>query len=338
MFREATRVLRLQHPNCPVSVSPRWIVSCWKDDKLHAPGNFVPQYQAAVLKKEISKKELSKSTNEEKMNPKAALLFRGSVFVMLRVAPPAGAVDFDSQQIEQSIRSHAGQILSLKLLEALKVDRRAAAKDKDKNINGSKRKCYVVCWGHGHTASQLTIHPLLSQVRRHDLCDLVQVTPVWLQTCCSEEKVVGVDRCPIILGPQKWPIQSLVVDNGNKNDGGFAKENKGSKGSGGSSTTGSKLRISVTGFSGSRRSAMIHLIQAMGATYDDSMRTSTTHLIFRESSGPKYEKALEWKLHVVTIDWLYHIAEYGYIGKSGKKGFGCESRFSLDSASEDTSK
>jgi hypothetical protein len=340
MFREATRVLRLQHPNCPVSVSPRWIVSCWKDDKLHAPGNFVPQYQAAVVKKELSKKELSKSTNEEKLNPKAAVLFRGSVFVMLRVAPPVGAVDFDSQQIEQSIRSHAGQMLSLKLLEALKVDRRAAAKDKDKNVNGSKRKCYVVCWGHtGHTASQLSIHPLLSQVRRHDLCDLVQVTPVWLQTCCSEEKVVGVDRCPIILSPQKWPIQSLIIDNGNKNDGGFAKENKGSKGSGASSTKGSKLRVSVTGFSGSRRSAIIHLIQAMGATYDDSMRTSTTHLIFRESSGPKYEKALEWKLHVVTIDWLYHIAEYGFNGKNDKKGFGCESRFSFDSASgEDTSK
>jgi hypothetical protein len=35
--------------------------------------------------------------------------------------------------------------------------------------------------------------------------------------------------------------------------------------------TGSKLRISVTGFSGSRRSAMIDLIQAMGAIYDDAM-------------------------------------------------------------------
>lgn len=315
-----------------------WIVSCWKDDKLHAPGNFAPQYQAAVLKEEISKKELNKPTNEEKTNSKAASLFRGSVFVMLRVAPPVGAVDFDSQQIEQSIRTHAGQMLSLKLLEALKVDRRAAAKDKDKNISGSKRKCFVVCWGHtGHTASQLTIHPLLSQVRRHNLCELVQVTPVWLKTCCSEDKVVGVDRCPFILSPQKWPIQSLVVENGNNNDGGFAKEKKGSKGSGGSSPTGSKLRISVTGFSGSRRSAMIHLIQAMGATYDDSMRTSTTHLIFRERLGPKYEKALEWKLHVVTIDWLYHIAEYGYSGKSGKKGFGCESRFSLDSANEDAS-
>jgi NAD-dependent DNA ligase len=271
------------------------------------------------------------------MNPKAALLFRGSVFVLLRVAPPSGAVDFDSQQVEQSIRSHSGQILSLKLLEAIKVDRRAAAKEK--NSNGNKRKCYVVCWGHtGHTASQLTIHPLLSQVRRHDLCDLVQVTPVWLQTCCSEEKVVGVDRCPILLGPQKWPIQSLVVHNGNNNEGGFPKEKKGTKGIGSSNTTGSKLRISVTGFSGSRRSAMIHLIRAMGATYDDSMRTSTSHLICRESSGQKYEKALEWKLHVVTIDWLYHIAEYSYNGKSGKKGFGCESRFSFDSTGEDTSK
>jgi hypothetical protein len=63
------------------------------------------------------------------------------------------------------------------------------------------------------------------------------------------------------------------------------------------------------------------------------MRVSTTHLIFRESSGQKYEKALEWKLHVVTIDWLYPCAEYGYDGKSGKKGFGC-GLLSFDSFSE----
>lgn len=320
MFREATRALRLQHPNCPVSVSPRWIVACWKDDKLQSPGNFAPQYQAAP-KKDISKK--LKKSNEEKIGPKAASLFRGSVFVLLRVAPPDGTVDFDSQQLEQSIRTHAGQMLSMKLLEALKVDRRAAAKDK----NSIKRKCYVVCWGGGHTASHLTIHPLLSQVRRHDLCDLVEVTPVWLQTCCSEEKVVVVDRCPIALSPQKWPIQSLVDEND-----GVSKENKGTKGG-----VSSMLRISVTGFSGSRRSAMIHLIQAMGATYDDAMRTTTTHLICRESSGQKYEKALQWKLHVVKIDWLYYIAEHGYSGQTGKKGFGCESRFSFD-FSQDTSK
>jgi hypothetical protein len=308
IFRDAIYALRLQHPNCPVSVSPWWVTSCWKDAKLLPSFNFAPQYRKAP-NKVIEKPQKT----QEVVSRKAASVFRGTVFVFLRVAPPDGSVDFDSQQLETSIRSHSGQMLSLKIVEALKVDR-AVANAKD---GSDKRKCYVMCWGGGGTniQQQITIHPLLSQVKRYDLCELVEVTPVWLYTCCSEERIVGVDRCPILMGPQKWPIHLLAGITG------------GDKGK-------SNLRISVTGFSGSRRSAIVHFVKAMGAIYDDSMRTNTTHLICRESTGQKYEKAVEWKLHVVTIDWLYHIARYGYGGENGKSGFGCESQFSFGSTDE----
>jgi hypothetical protein len=87
------------------------------------------------------------------------------------------------------------------------------------------------------------------------------------------------------------------------------------------------VRISITGFVGSKRTALIQLIQAI-ATYDDAMRTSTTHLICKEASGNKYDKALEWKLHIVSQEWLYHVMEYGYSGAE-KQEEGCESQFSL---------
>jgi NAD-dependent DNA ligase len=89
------------------------------------------------------------------------------------------------------------------------------------------------------------------------------------------------------------------------------------------------VRISVTGFSGSIRTALMHAIKAIGATYDDSMPSTTTQLICREATGAKYEKAVEWKLFVVSLEWLFHVMQYGFEGEKGMKG-GCESEFAID--------
>ena len=75
----------------------------------------------------------------------------------------------------------------------------------------------------------------------------------------------------------------------------------------------------------------------MGADYDDSLRqSSTTHLICRDASGSKYEKATEWKIQTISIDWLYHVAAFGYYGGSsvkqptgGSPREGCEAQFSI---------
>jgi len=80
----------------------------------------------------------------------------------------------------------------------------------------------------------------------------------------------------------------------------------------------------------------------MGATYDDSMRKSTTHLIVhvdddmdarQPASGPKYEKALQWKLHCVTLDWLFHVAEYGWNESKEDAVVTSEERFSVKASS-----
>lgn len=290
-------------------MSPWWVLDSWKSGTLQEVNEFPPLYRLDKKEKLPDPQETAKTSNRS-----SSSLFRGCVFALLRVSPPSWAVDFDSNDLEKSIRAHGGQMLSLKLLEALKIDGATI-----KTSQEAKRKCYVVCWG-GYTSAHLEIHPLLAQVKRHALCDLLEVTPIWLQTCFSEHKIISPSRLPIIFVPGSRPIRSL------------------SKIDGATKTTSTKvatIRLSITGFSGSKRTAIIHLIEAMGLAYDNSMRTSTTHLICREANGPKYEKAVEWKLRIVSIDWLYHIAQHGYSGENGPDGTGCESRFAVIDSSAD---
>lgn len=243
----------------------------------------------------------------------------------MRVAPPKAIhsyVDFCSKELEHSIRAHGGQLISSKLVEALKVD------NSNKSAGVERRKCYVIGWG-CFTKSHLLIHPLLAQVKRQDLCDVVEVTPVWFKTCLSEQKCVSAEQLPVLFKPKSWPIRSLIGARGGKQ-----REAKNSESGGGKATTATlprQLRVSVTGLTGSRRAATVHLLEAMGAFFDDSMRTSTTHLVCstRKGSGLKFEKAIQWKLHVVTVEWLYHVAQYGYSGENNNGSEGCECRFSV---------
>jgi twin BRCT domain len=278
----------------PAFLSPWWVVHSCRDGKLlPCSNNYIPECRCAIA---IKKQKLVATTERTTGHrPVVAPIFRGSVFVLLRVVPPAWAVDFDSIELETVIAQHGGQMLSHALLDALKADQAAAAA----TTTTQQRTCYVVCWGGPSTHD---LHPLLSQVKRYQLCDVQPVTPIWLQTCATEQKCIHPSRLPELFQPNNRPIHS------------FSKHQygKGEK----QVDAGSSIRISLTGFSGSQRTAMIRLIAAMRGIYDDSMRTATTHLICREAGvGQKYEKAVEWKLHIVTCAWLYHVARYGFDGE-----------------------
>ena len=67
---------------------------------------------------------------------------------------PEDAVDFDATELESIVRVHGGQMLTMKLLEAIKED--------VKNKGTQRRKCYVVCWG---GAPRLELNPTLSMLR-----------------------------------------------------------------------------------------------------------------------------------------------------------------------------
>jgi hypothetical protein len=171
----------------------------------------------------------------------------------------------------------------------------------DAKNGAQRRKCHVVCWG---GRPHLELNPILSQLQRHDLCDLIMVTPMWLQTCVTVQKRVRPEQFPLAFAPQHWPLRKLE----------------------------SSLSISLTGFQGTEKAALVHLIESIGGTFHDGMKSSNTHLICKEkASGLKLEKAIQWGLHIVSIDWFHHIVEHGYGGKEQAKG-GCENRFNLRDA------
>jgi topoisomerase (DNA) II binding protein 1 len=248
-----------------------------------------------------SNEKTKKVQKLQKGTHQPSCLFRGYVFAFLRLSPPSDAVDFDTKELELCIAAHGGQILSSQILKALRADKASGLHQ--------TRTCYVLCWG-GYTPIQITVHPLLSRVESEKLCSVVPVTPIWLQTCSADRKIVAPEKRPVLFQPQPWPIRRLED----------------------SMSLSSKLggiKVSMTGFVRSERTGIIHVLRVLGALYTENMLSSNTHLICKETKGPKYDKAVKWGLHVVSVNWLFHIMEYGYGGKDGDEKTGCEDRFSL---------
>jgi hypothetical protein len=233
----------------------------------------------------------------------SVLFLQGTVFVLCRITPPDYAVDFESKQLENIIRKHGGLLLSSsKVLQILQ-------NEKAKNKTKKRRSCYVICWG-GAMLSNAQFQTHFAQVQKQDLCDIYAVTPIWLYTCVSEQRLIPSHRLPEVFVPHDKPIHRFPSSRKRKHNLDDPKEQQATCGS----SVGT-IRVSVTGWSGTKRTAIIHMIEAMcPGAYEDAMRTNTTHLICQEPpSGPKYEKAIEWKIPVVTVEWLYHVAKHGYV-------------------------
>jgi twin BRCT domain len=132
----------------------------------------------------------------------------------------------------------------------------------------------------------------------------------------TEQECIPPQRYPDVFVPTKHPMYKFNdIKRANGNDRlavcGKSKSDT--------------IRLSITGFSGFRRSSLVHLIQAMGGVYDDDMLKSTTHLLVEtinnnsngndtnehHSRGPKYSKALEWNLQIVDVEWLFQVARHG---------------------------
>jgi hypothetical protein len=201
------------------------------------------------------------------------------LFALARIAPPENVVDFDSKEQEASIRAHGGQILTRTLVDAMMMDAK----------NGtSRKKCYVVCWG---GAPQLEHHPLLSQLKRNNACDLVLVTPIWLASCIAFQKLVVPGRIPEFFIPQPWPFHNLK---------------------------GANLRVSLTGFIGTEKLALVQAMKACNVQFLNEMTSRTTHLVCKEkATGLKLKKALEWGIRIVSMDWMHFILRHGYSEDDG---------------------
>ena len=301
---DAADAVSTHHPLGPMVVSPVWVVESWKGDMLrsHAP-RYRPSLRHLHNDDSLERKKVDHTeTVKVVVKRRTSSLFRGCLFSLVRLSPPSGAVDFDAQLLTEEILSNGGQMWSSKVVEALRADQCR------RDVTARPRTCYVVFWG-GFTKTHISMHTLLSQIQNGDLCSLVMVSPIWLKTCIVDGSIPSsIRRRPLLFQPQAWPLRRL-------HDCG--------------------IKLAVSGFVGAERTGLIQLIRAVGALYTEHLKPSNTHLICRDPKGPKYEKALEWKLHVVTVDWLYHVIRYGYYGPK-ERGIestlqGCEAEFSLRS-------
>lgn len=91
------------------------------------------------------------------------------------------------------------------------------------------------------------------------------------------------------------------------------------------------LKISVTGFedrkfltskittqktnhcSEAERQRISELIQTQGAEYHGNLTKQVTHLLAFRTEGPKYKHATQWRLRIVSIEWLHDSIERGMI-------------------------
>ncbi|XP_023318938.1 DNA topoisomerase 2-binding protein 1-A isoform X3 [Trichogramma pretiosum] len=113
------------------------------------------------------------------------------------------------------------------------------------------------------------------------------VTELFIEDCIDNEKVVNVEyfHRPITIKLDEKPLSNCV--------------------------------IGMSTYTGTERSYLSRLAEALGAQYQDTFarRTnlqkntySSTHLICPKPSGEKYIAAVKWRLPAVTADWLLECA------------------------------
>ena len=246
---------------------------------------------------------------------------------------------FDIPSIQSLIVLHGGQMLTSNIVEA--------ERNRARHHQASQKKCFVVIFGtipvdfaeknKTVTSSQDIIdlgiqNPLLLDFAV-DSCPtasirFILVTPIWIRTCAHEGTEVDPEEFPLLFQPLPWHIKCLPSVAPLSNEG---------TGTNSDTVEEIKVRVAVTGFIGAEREGLVQMIKAIGAAYTDTLKVTNTHLICKEASGAKYHRAVKWGIHVVSSDWLFHIARYGFFGELGRQEacepidvlLGCEPKFGV---------
>jgi len=246
---------------------------------------------------------------------------------------------FDVPSIQSLIVLHGGQMLTSNVVEAERYRARQQ--------QASQKKCFVVIFGPIPfdfaeknkivTSSQDILdlgieNPSLLDFAV-DSCPtasvrFILVTPIWIRTCAQEGTEVNPEEFPLLFQPLPWNIKCLpsvapLSNEGTRTDSDTVEE--------------IKVRVAVTGFIGAEREGLAQMIKAIGAVYTDTLKVTNTHLICKEANGDKYHRAVKWGIHVVSADWLFQIARYGFFGELGRQEacqpidvlLGCEPKFGL---------
>ncbi|KAL5504090.1 DPB11 [Sanghuangporus vaninii] len=110
-------------------------------------------------------------------------------------------------------------------------------------------------------------------------------TECWIERCMFEERVCAWDEHPAFV-PLRIPTPLPGAD---------------------------KLVVHISGLIPSEKTPSVRLLKAIGATVTDQLSRRNTHLICPCGSGPKFIKALEWRIPVLSLQWLFDTVKSGKI-------------------------
>jgi hypothetical protein len=103
-------------------------------------------------------------------------------------------------------------------------------------------------------------------------------TPIWVERCIDEAKLLAVDIFPLYVPPVGPVVRLEGVD------------------------------VSVTGFQSGARLDVISAVKWLGMTYRSVMTKKSRFLIAAVNESEKITTALKWGIHVVGIEWLFAVA------------------------------
>lgn len=313
LIRNEVNNLCRKHPNSPSAISPQWILASVERRQIVDVAQYPPLQRKAVNTLKVKRKKsrsLFFGTNNNNNNSIVkSSIFEGKFFYISKVpqqdalmssstTSSSNNVMFSAEKVERVIISHGGRILSR---EGIRILQKVPSGGDDKNqkeSNGKERVCYVIHLGGSFDLEKILQNDaILGHVFRKNLCKIVPTNPIWLQTCDAASLEIPPSRYETLFVPvSSRPMKRLKKD--------------------------VKIKVAVTGFVGVERMAIRMAVLAIGGDCTENMSRDNTHLICKEASGPKYVKAVEWKLQVVTIEWLHHIVYSGYES-------GCEKSYSI---------
>ncbi|CAF0728935.1 unnamed protein product, partial [Didymodactylos carnosus] len=120
--------------------------------------------------------------------------------------------------------------------------------------------------------------------------DIEFVTFYWLQDCDKCQTIIDLNSCPFY----KPFMLSSDDDDDNR-------------------TMLNDCCITISGYLGSHRQAIVNLCKYFGGDYSETLnryntpdgKVATTHLITKTADGKKYQHALKWKtVKIISINWL----------------------------------
>jgi hypothetical protein len=279
------------HPNAPVAVAPEWVVSSVQNKHLVKEIDYPPKRRIVNTIRVKKKSPKSQSKSRSKVQIFSQLFFHILPCNGVSASSPdstSNKTDSTTGKYENIVRFHGGQLLSR---DGIRLLQNIPKSIKGNASSGSKRKqipkCYLVhISGPFNLEQAIKGDALLRHISQHNLCNIIPVNRIWLQTCDMCKAEISPYDYEKLFIPQNLPIRSIQ--------------------------NGVKLKIAVTGFKGVERIGLRNIVESIGAVYTDDMGSKNTHLICKEAVGPKYDKAIEWGLHVVSVDWLYRICYHGY--------------------------